>query len=173
MGLSFSVPADLHAELLAHLAASKDEQVAFLFTEPPGTGEVLSVSELYKVPPDGFLDQSPYYLALSDEVRARILGRATELGGCLIEIHSHAHGPAGFSATDLSGFEDWVPHVRWRLAGRPYFALVFVGKSFDALVWEEGDGHPGPLDELVVPGEGSFAPTGITLNRLSSRSHGR
>ncbi len=173
MGLSLSVPADLHSELIAHLAAGEDEQVAFLFTEPPGAGEVLRVCELYRVPPDGFLDQSPYYLALSDEVRARVLGRATELDGCLIETHSHAHGPAGFSATDLSGFDEWVPHVRWRLGGRPYVALVFVGESFDALLWEGRNGHPVPLNELAVPGEKSVAPTGITLDRLASRSHGR
>lgn len=172
MATSVSLPDELYRDLLAHLSAVEDEQVAFLFTDPPVDGETLQVRELYAVPEDGFLDQSPYYLALSDEVRARVLGRATELGGCLVETHSHAFGPAGFSPTDLSGFEEWVPHVRWRLGNRPYVALVFAGESFDALVWE-GDSGPVPLAQLDVSGVGALAPTGITFDRLASGRDGR
>jgi hypothetical protein len=157
----------LYRELLAHLAACEDEQVAFLFTSPPREGEALRVVEMYAVPAQGFADQSPYYLALSDEVCARVIGHATQLDGCLVEVHSHARGPAGFSQTDLFGFEEWVPHVRWRLSGRPYAALVFVGESFDALVWTGVGDRPGPLADLSVEGKGQLQPTGVTHRCLS------
>lgn len=164
-GLAIEGP--LYRELLAHLAASGDEQVAFLFTSSPREGKPLRVVEMYAVPAQGFADQSPYYLALSDDVRARVIGRASQLDGCLVEVHSHARGPASFSQTDLFGFEEWVPHVRWRLAGRPYVALVFAGESFDALVWTGDGDRPGPLAELSVEGEGKLHPTGITHRCLS------
>jgi hypothetical protein len=160
-----------YTELLAHLAASRDEQVAFLFTAPPSSDEPLQAVEFFAVPASGFADQSPFYLALTDEIRARVLGRASELGGCLAEVHSHALGPAGFSPTDLSGFEEWVPHVRWRLSGRPYVALVFAGESFDALAWEGEGEEPSPLAELTVGSE-SLSPTGLTHARLSRSGHG-
>lgn len=167
MGLELEIGGGLYGELLDHLAASEDEQVAFLFTAPLRDREPLRVVEMYAVPAQGFADQSPFYLALGDEVRAEVLGRAAELGGCLVEAHSHALGPAGFSPTDLDGFEEWVPHVRWRLAGRPYVALVFVGASFDALVWTGEGGRAEPLAGLAVEGEGVLRPTGITHARLS------
>ncbi len=166
-----AIKGTLYRELLAHLAASEDEQVAFLFTSPPREGQPLRVVEMYAVQAQEFADQSPYYLALSDAVRARVIGRASQLDGCLVEVHSHAHGPAGFSPTDLFGFEEWVPHVRWRLAGRPYIALVFADESFDALVWTGNDDQPGSLAELSVEGEDQLRPTGITHRRISRDTH--
>lgn len=166
MGGGLEIKETLYRALLAHLTASENEQVAFLFTSPPREGQPLRVVEMYAVPAQGFADQSPYYLALSDEVRARVIGRASQLDGCLVEVHSHARGPAGFSPTDLFGFEEWVPHVRWRLAGRPYVALVFAGESFDALVWAGNGDQPCPLTELLVEGE-QLWPTGITHRHIS------
>ncbi len=161
----------LYGELLAHLAASEDEQVAFLFTLPPREREPLRAVEMYAVTAGEFADQSPYYLALSDDVRARVIGRASRRGGCLVEVHSHMLGPAEFSPTDLLGFEEWVPHVRWRLAGRPYVALVFCGESFDALVWAGDGDRPGPLSELLVEGRGRLRPTGITARHIDRGGH--
>jgi proteasome lid subunit RPN8/RPN11 len=171
MRAALVISAAHYEQLLAHLAASEDEQVAFFFTDPLRDGEPLRVVESYTVPASGFADQSPYYLALSDDVRAQVIGRATALGGCLVEVHSHVHGPAGFSPTDLAGFEEWVPHVRWRLGGRPYIALVFAGESFDALVWTNGIGRPGPLAELTIEGRGSRRPTDLTHRRIVRDDH--
>lgn len=160
MPISLLISSKQHSELLAHMQASADEQVAFLFTEPAVGDEPLRVIELYLVPPEGFVNQSPYHLALTDEVRAHVIKCAWEHGGCLVEVHSHESGPpAWFSPADLEGFDEWVPHVRWRLAGRAYIALVFADESFDALVWE--DDVPGPLSALHV-GDLSLKPTGIT-----------
>jgi len=171
MSVSLSFPADLYRELLAHLQATETEQVAFLFTDPPVSGKPLRVVELYRVPPEGFDLQSAYHVTLADDVRGRVIGRAWQLGGCLIEVHSHEGGyAASFSRTDMSGFDEWVPHVRWRLPNRAYVALVFARDSFDALVWEDGQDGPGPLARVVVDDHGPLAPTGITYCRLVETS---
>jgi len=162
---SLSLPAPLYDELLAHLASSDVEQVAFLFTKPPVPGLPLRVAELYAVPADGFDFQSDYHVALTDDVRGRVIKRAHDVGGCLVEAHSHADGePVWFSGSDLRGFEDWVPHVRWRLRGRPYVALVFAGHAFDALVWDSES--LAPLDHFEVDGREPQSPSGITYDRL-------
>jgi hypothetical protein len=168
MSVTLWFPVDLHRELVKHLRATEDEQVAFLFTEPAVPREPLRVAELYQVPPEGFDFQSAYHITLTDEVRAHVIGRAWQVGGCLVEAHSHAGGnPASFSCSDMAGFDEWVPHVRWRLRGRTYVALVFADDSFDALMWEEGRDEPKPLGGVIVDGDGVLLPTGITYSRLA------
>jgi hypothetical protein len=164
-----SFRAELYRELRAHLAPSDQEQVAFLFTEPWRSNEPLRVQKLYCVPPTNFDLQSAYHVTLADEVRGDVIRRAFELGGCLVEAHSHLGGaPAAFSSTDLAGFAEWVPHVLWRLARRPYLALVFAGETFDALVWREAEA-PEPLVGLTVDGGEVEKPTGMTQRRLMER----
>jgi hypothetical protein len=167
---SLSMPASIYVELIAHLSSTKVEQVAFLFTEPPVPGEALGVVEMYRVPQEGFDFQSDYHVALTDEVRGQVIKRAHDLGGCLVEAHSHGGGPpVWFSGSDLSGFEDWVPHVRWRLGQRAYVALVFAGEAFDALVWEGEDTAPTPLASLAIEGRPPLSPSGATYQRLRRR----
>lgn len=164
---SLSVPASTYDDLLAHLSSSRMEQVAFLFTEPPQPGKPLRVGELYLVPPKGFDFQSDRHVALTDEVRGEVIKRTHDLNGCLVEVHSHGGGaPVFFSGSDLHGFEQWVPHVRWRLRRRAYVALVFAGEAFDALVWEGEDNVPAPLVALQVDGRPPRLPSGITYKRL-------
>lgn len=170
MSTTLSFPSNLHEELLSHLLHSDDEQVAFLFTQPPEVGKPLRVAELFPVRQDDFDYQSAYHVALADEVRGTVIRRAWQLGACIVEAHSHVNGdPASFSRSDLAGFRDWVPHVRWRLGGRTYVALVFADNSFDALVWEDKHDRAGSLAAVVVDGAGILKPTGITLHRLSRR----
>lgn len=174
MSSSLWFPADLFRELREHLRATETEQVAFLFTEASVLGEPLRVSELYAVPPEEFDFQSAYHVTLADEVRGHVIARAWQIGGSLVEVHSHGGGaPASFSRSDLWGFEEWVPHVRWRLQGRTYVALVFAENSFDALVWEEGRDGPSPLAELTVDGGATLVPTGRTYRRLAQAGDGR
>jgi Prokaryotic homologs of the JAB domain len=164
---SLSVPASTYDELLAHLASPTVEEVAFLFTEPPEAGQPLRIRDLYCVPREGFIVQSDHHVFLTDEVRGKSIKRAHDLGGCLVEVHSHGGGaPVFFSGSDLHGFEQWVPHVRWRLRRRVYVALVFAGEAFDALVWERDDNVPTPLDVLQVDGRRAQLPSGITYERL-------
>ncbi len=169
--MDISITAAEFDRLIAHLGSSEDEQVAFLFAARTGPAQ-LGVEEVYLVPAEGFVRQSPYHLALTDEIRALVIGRATALEACLIEVHSHENlAPVWFSPTDLSGFEEWVPHVRWRLGARPYVALVFGGEDFDALSWESDSDLPTAFGALLVDGE-VRKPSQITIERLSEADHG-
>lgn len=168
---SLSIPAEIYSELMDHLSSDKVENVAFLFTDPPVPGAPLRVREIYCVPAASFDFQSAYHVALTDEVRGYVIKRAWDLGGCLVEVHSHGGGPpVWFSGSDLRGFEDWVPHVRWRLRRRIYVALVFAGSGFDALVWKDDGDAPSTLGELAVDGRDAEAPSGITHERLSGHA---
>jgi hypothetical protein len=166
---SLRIDETIYADLLDHLGAEPEEQVAFLYTMGEAAEDELDVAELHPVPPEGFVGQSAYHLALTDEVRAEVIGHAWDLGGAVIEAHTHPGAPrAGFSPTDLDGFEEWVPHVRWRLQGATYIALVFAGADFDALVWEGEGAEPGPLARLLV-GEHELLPSNLTIGALRRR----
>ena len=162
---TLAIDASIYSQLRGALRWNGVEQVAFLFTGPPAGSGVLVVKDIYRVPPEGFDFQSDVHVSLTDQTRAHVIKHAWDLGGALVETHSHKHGPPGFSPSDLHGFSDWVPHVRWRLTGRVYIALVFVGGAFDALVWEGTGGAPSPLQALIVDGE-SQLPSGITYRQL-------
>ena len=165
---ALAIDRETYSQLRDALRWTGVEHVAFLFTGPAASGEQLVVRDIYHVPPDGFDFQSDLHVSLTDETRARVIKRAWDLGGCLVETHSHKHGPPRFSPSDLYGFEDWVPHVRWRLASRPYIALVFAGGAFDALVWEGSSNAPTPLQALIVDRQ-SIAPSGLTYRQLPRR----
>jgi hypothetical protein len=68
--------------------------------------------------------------------RARVIKLAHERNAILLEVHSHPSGqPACFSPADIFGLVEFVPHIRWRLKGKPYAALVFGRNSVDGLAW--------------------------------------
>jgi hypothetical protein len=80
--------------------------------------------------------RSLYGFELTDECRGRIIKLAHDLNGSLLEFHSHPLSfDAEFSPSDLAGFEEFVPHVHWRLKGKPYAAVVVAQRSFDSFVW--------------------------------------
>ncbi len=119
------------------------------------------------MPSERFDRQSSYHVTLADDLRAEVIQRAARRGGSLVEAHTHLGPfPAAFSASDIAGLDEWVPHVRWRLGGSPYVALVLAETGFDALVWDRGT-EPERLEALDVPGRGHLVPTGITLGRLA------
>ena len=88
-----------------------------------GEDQIFEYIEWYAVPADGFSVCNEYHFELTDEVRAQVIKRAHDLGASIAEVHSH-HGPwpAAFSPSDQLGFREFVPHVWWRLKGRPYLA---------------------------------------------------
>ncbi|HTZ63257.1 MAG TPA: hypothetical protein VMB51_04070 [Solirubrobacteraceae bacterium] len=163
---TLAIDAGTYSQLRGALRWTGVEQVTFLFTGPPGRSGPLVVEDIYPVPPEGFDFQSDLHVSLTDQTRAYVIKHAWDLGGALVETHSHKHGPPGFSPSDLYGFSDWVPHVRWRLASRPYIALVFVGGTFDALVWEGTGDSPSPLHALIVNRKLQL-PSGITYKQLA------
>jgi hypothetical protein len=163
------VSGEAMALLEGHFAKRPDEQLAFFAATWSG-GEGVA-EKLHLVPSSALKIQSPWHLELRDSERARVIRWAHDLGAGLVEAHVHRlPDPAEFSFSDLSGLAAFVPHVRWRLAKRPYVALVLGPRTFDALVWTGESAEPAPLQALVV-GRVERLPTGRTLLQTGGR-HG-
>ena len=158
-----------YRELVGHLFEGEDEQVAFLFAEHRETGPErgFHVLQIYLVPPSGFDFQSSYHIALADEVWAQIIKTAWDTGACPIEVHSHRDSefPPAFSGSDFLGFKETVPHVRWRLRGRPYAALVFNPDGFDGLVWKGADNEATAVGSVVLDDQ-TLRPSGFSIRYL-------
>ena len=141
-----------------------EEETAFVYarwtqTDASGTFEFIDWTP---VPPLGFLSRSECHLELSDEARSSAIKRAHDLGASLVEFHSHTRSwPARFSPSDLAGFGEFVPHVWWRLKGRPYLAVVVSRSGFDGLAWTTGPRTPQRLTGILDGGE-LLRPTGLS-----------
>jgi hypothetical protein len=142
------------------------EQVGFFLADFDAEGRAFGLREWRPMPPEAFEHQSAYHVTLRDEIRPEIIKWASDADACLVEVHSHGDdGIAWFSPSDLYGFDEWVPHVRWRLRGRPYAAIVTAGDSFDALAWL-AEGVLVQVAALEVDGV-AHAATARTLPRLA------
>ena len=165
--MTIAVPPDVWEALRRHLFQDDAEQVAFLFArDARGDGERLAVVDSLLVAPERFDHRSAYHVALADDVRPEVIKRAWDTGTCVVEAHSHvAPWASAFSPTDLAGLRELVPHLWWRLRGRPYAALVLTATAFDALAWVAGPDAPESVAGLEV-GADVLRPTGRTLARL-------
>jgi hypothetical protein len=166
MRSELDVPAITYQKVLGHLFSNMEtEHAAFLYTHI-ATSEstlVLSVEDHFLVPRDAFVRRSAYHFELRDDIQRHIINGAHARECGLVEAHSHPFpAPACFSETDVLGLTDWVPHVRWRLAGRPYAAIVVAPGSFDGIVFSARDTQA-VLDTLIVGGI-HMRPTGATIN---------
>jgi hypothetical protein len=170
---SLALTVDMYDKLRAHLLQSSEEQVAFIFAETidSGDGVIFLARDVYLVVRDELLVQEHYHVSLTDDAQAKIIKMAWDRRLALVEVHSHPRvdGGAQFSPSDLWGFDEFVPHVRWRLRGSPYLAVVVGPSDFDALVWR--DHSPEPLASIQVD-DSVFEPTGMTLQALRSASDG-
>jgi hypothetical protein len=123
------------------------------------------------VAPTGFEAQSAVHVSLRDETRAAITKWAWDAGRSLVEAHSHGDaGSAEFSASDLCGFAEWVPHLWWRLRGRPYAAIVTAGETFDALAWIVAPQQPEQVRAVDITGRGRLIASGRTLATRARRA---
>jgi len=155
--------------IMAHLLQSDtwNEQAAFVYAkaEDGDAGLIISFIEWEPIYPQDFAYHTEFYLELSDKKRAQIIKQAHDLDASLVEWHSHPLlGPAAFSKSDLLGFKEFVPHVMWRLKGRPYAAVVVTPFDFDALVWTKSKGGACQITSVRV-GSQELNPTGLTLQR--------
>lgn len=149
------MPDGLFDELTGHLLPpnSQREEAAFLFVSVDRSDEQIcfEVVEVKKIQPTEFDSHLNDYLELADEVRARLIKRAHDLGACLVEMHSHPFPfPAAFSLADQMGLKETVPHMWWRLKKRPYLAIVVAPSGFDALVWLDNPKVPQRLDGVLA-----------------------
>lgn len=162
------IPIRVYDEIQTHLIEKNStiEAAGFMFVVPRPNDDCTLVYEHVEwcpVPPEGFVENSGFHLELTDKFRAGVIKRAHDISASIVEFHSHlGQKPARFSQFDRRGLREFVPHVRWRLTKRPYFAVVATRTGFDSLAWISDDGQPQHLDGIVV-GESVYRPT-----RLSS-----
>ena len=162
------VTPDLYAAFRTHMESSV-EQVGFFLADFDVSHRRFALRDWRPIPPDGFELQSTYHVTLSDDARAEVIRWAWESGpaSSLVEAHSHGDkGPAAFSPSDTFGFTEWVPHLWWRLRGRPYAAIVTAGDTFDALAWIDSADAPEQITYLELVGERRIDATGGTLASL-------
>lgn len=151
------IPKEVHQAVWTQLLPRhlRSEEAGFMYVRhwPQDEAEVFEYVDWYLIPSNGFLDRSRYHFELTDETRAQVIKQAHDLGTSLVEFHSHAgRWPAAFSVSDLLGFQEFVPHVWWRLKSKPYLALVVTRASFDGLAWLNDPRTPQHLDGIVVEG---------------------
>jgi hypothetical protein len=160
---SIAIERKTYAAAQKHLA-KRPEQVGFFLAEWNEAQQLFSVRTWHPLAARDLEFRSDFHVSLKDHVRPQIIKWAWDHDGCLIEAHSHGqHGSATFSASDLHGFEEWVPHVRWRLKQRPYAAIVTAGDHFDALAWIHSPGAHEQIETLEVAGGEPYFATRTTL----------
>jgi len=156
----------------SHLLSGQDEsesieQAAFGFAKTTSEAETTAFNMIEWLPIEktGFAHQSGYHIELADNMRPFLIKRAHDLQTSLVEFHSHPFSArAEFSSSDLIGMDEFVPHVWWRLKGRPYLAIVVTPTQFDALAWITSPRSPIPLQELRTE-DIVLRPSGFTLKR--------
>ena len=164
-----SIPYKVFRKLKNHLLPIEGdlEEAAFVFTSLIKNKNelIFKYKEWFPVPKDGFSSRSSYHFELANETRAGIIKKAHDLDCSIIEFHSHLGSyPSCFSPSDWCGFEEFVPHVLWRLKGKPYIAVVVATSGFDALVWKSIEQNPKFLNELRI-GKISMSLTNLSLPR--------
>lgn len=169
MSHEFVIGRRTYNEIRRHLLSGPGEQAAFVFAEVGTEGGRLRFTAVdhYLARPEDFEYQSGYHITLTDEALGRVIKMAWDRQSALVELHSHPDPrfPIAFSPSDMSGFEQVVPHVRWRLRGKPYLAIVVGPEGFDALVWNGDGATPEPLARMVVGTETRW-PSGLSLERV-------
>lgn len=147
------------------LLEESTERLVFLLINPIQDNDkvIFGVEDFYLVP-ETKLNQSPYSATLNYDVQTRIIKWAWDNNASLAEIHSHPFAKKGvsFSCSDLAGFNEFVPHIWWRLKNKPYIAMVFGKNDFDALVWIDSPHSEQNLQGLLI-GNLLLKPTNKTL----------
>ena len=154
-------------QLKSHLIPRrhKVEQVAFLFVTPHQSSGTLRLvcQDIWCCAPDELDHQSACHISLKDETKASLIKKAHDTRCALVELHSHTGKPsAQFSPSDYFGFEEFVPHVRWRLKGAPYAALVLTKKDMDGFVWAGRETIAARLEGIEVDGH-----LAVQMNKVS------
>ncbi len=161
------LPSYAYQEIMRHLLPlnTTSEQAAFAYATADHINEVLYISfiDWELIDKKDFTCHTDFHLELSHEKQAQIIKKAHDLKASIVEWHSHPfYGPAKFSFSDLFGFEEFVPHVMWRLDGRPYSAVVVTPNDLDALVWINNSEIPVQPNYIKV-GSRKLYPSGLTL----------
>jgi hypothetical protein len=158
-------PRNLLQEIQSHLFPEYNEveQALFLFAHYNKKENNLTVIDHLFLYSDDFNIQSAWHIELKDEIRSKVIKKAHDLNTSVIEIHSHIdQETAKFSESDWYGFQEFVPHILWRLKNRPYTALVFGPNNFDAITWSDNVENP-QMISAVRTGDTFLYPTHKSL----------
>lgn len=145
-----------------------EESVSFFLAEP--TPEGLRLVDVRAMAPADFAARTDEHVQLADHVRPEVLAWASSAGLTLVEAHTHPDGdPVCLSPTDVIGLSEWVPHVRWRLRGLPYAALVLGPTTIDAVGWSGHGNKPEAVAALQIDGSPPRLMTGLSLPYVKER----
>jgi hypothetical protein len=170
---SIAISSALLATVTNHLAGDT-EQVGFFHANYDIEGHRFELEDWFPMSTDQFAVQSDYHVTLHDNVRPTLIKTAWDSGLSLGEVHSHVGDrPAEFSWSDITGLNEWVPHVRRRLRGRPYFAVVVGGNSFDALAWTDSSTQPVQVNAILVADQPPLLATGRTIDHWNNETAAR
>lgn len=157
MNYVVTLPKAIEDRLRIHLFQNGLEQGAFLFARPVETsrGLLMETVEAYLVPPEGWEVQEEVYLEMTDVERAKIMKLALDGGFAIIDCHSHPKSgeDVSFSPSDRRGITEFAGYAKWKLAGKPYTAIVWGEASLDAVAWYGDFREAQPVDEIHAIGD--------------------
>ena len=166
LGIARSLRLHVWDDLLVHDPDRESAGFLYAAQREERDSVVFEACEWHPVPVDGYSARTDRYFELTDAARGEVIKKAHNTGLTLVEFHSHPGlAPAAFSFSDHLGFHDFVPHVRWRLKGRPYLAVVVAKTGFDGLVWLNESSRPARLDGIGDEEE-YFESTGLSHKSL-------
>ena len=170
MQSSIVMPGECWHRICALLLRSPVEQAGVLFAEPTRIDDDLQLrtSEFHQFRAEDFEYQSAFHIELTERAQAWMIKQGWDQKRTIVEVHSHVGSGtiAEFSASDHTGFREFVPHVQWRLRDSPYAAVVVTESGFDSLVWP-GAGTPPVAADIVIDNE-RLRPTGRSLHRKAA-----
>ena len=175
MTASLGMKATTYADVLHHLFPKRDrrEQGGFLFCDFDEATQRFEVLEWQPLTGADYAHQARDYLELSDATRAALIKKAHDMKASLVEVHCHPGQPrVAFSLADWMGFSEFVPHIRWRLAKRPYAALVFGHDCVDGFAWVGENKTPVGITTISTDTT-SHATTGISFDCMKRGLYGQ
>lgn len=167
------IKSQIFRKIKGFLFQDAKEHVVFLLITPENQDNkiVFEVKDFYLVPKNE-LDQTHYSVKLKYNTQAKIIKWAWDNEASLGEVHSHPFSKqdTAFSYSDLWGLKEFVPHVWWRLKNKPYIAIVFGKRDYDALVWIDNPNTPQKLQGILVDSD-LFEPTNNTIFNFESENN--
>ncbi len=157
-----------YGEIRKHLLQNDLEQVCFLYYENifDGVKIILDIKDYYLVVPNEYAYQSGFHVEIKESCQTKIIKTAWDKKLSLGEIHSHPTSlRAFFSQSDLLGFQEFVPHIWWRLKKGPYLAIVLTKMELDALVWIKNAKWDRAVNKIEV-GSSVIRPSNTTIKQL-------